>query len=790
MTWLVLLCAIGPPTLRGVDVLGDPLPTGAVTRLGTPRFRGLWTRAVYSPDGASLLVLSHDAVTVHDRRTGRPTRTIRGKGMAVAAAFSDGGRRLTIHRYERGGPTDAVTHWIQILAWPDGPVWEHAVQSGFGNGPRAALAPDGLTVATWSADREEALTLRRLSIGREPQPIGSLARPDGLIYLARFSSDGQVVAWSERGGLWVFDVGTRAGRPLAKDGDRPQGYWDVTFSPDGSAVVALTREGLALYDAATGRRTAHRDGAGWAVAYSADGRRLAWGRPNAVHLLDPATLRTLAVFDLGRNDYVSSLTFSPDGRELAVGCDGHLARIDIATGRRIDPGEGHEREVNAVTFSPDGAQVATSDAGGVVHVWDVVSGRSVRRREVSGSVGGLAFSPDGTRLAAGEAGDRRGPPAYRDIHVWDAAGTRPARCTAHLSSVRGLAFTPDGRTVVSAGGDDRVRWWDAATGRRTGERRHLPGPHLVGFDGGEALVYTSDGAVAACSPGGPPRVIVPAGTGWGWYAWLGGGRLFLPGHGGARFYDLRTGAPSGLIPYEPNGPGPLALSADAELMIHRRGAQGQPLILHDLTVGRDLVTLPARGHEPPCAFSPCGRWAAVVDGGTTVPAGGCTVLLFDVRELQARDRLGGWLADRGASAALVTGQADGLAALAARLARAAHDERAARRLLPLLGADEFADRERAQRELRALGSAAAGALGAASGGSPALEVRLRARRLLAALPDAERALWSDPGRLTEALRFLARRRWPGAEELIRDLARRHPDAMPGAAARAALGGKP
>ena len=42
-----------------------------------------------------------------------------------------------------------------------------------------------------------------------------------------------------------------------------------------------------------------------------------------------------------------------------------------------------------------------------------------------------------------------------------------AVATAHGGSVNGLCFAPDGLHLVSFGTDDRLRLWDAITGRNT-----------------------------------------------------------------------------------------------------------------------------------------------------------------------------------------------------------------------------------------------------------------------------------------------------------------------------------
>src|SRR5262249_7283772 len=63
----------GPPAANQArtDLLGDPLPPGAVARIGTLRFRG-WGPLAYSPDGKLLASGSpQEAIRIWEAATGR-----------------------------------------------------------------------------------------------------------------------------------------------------------------------------------------------------------------------------------------------------------------------------------------------------------------------------------------------------------------------------------------------------------------------------------------------------------------------------------------------------------------------------------------------------------------------------------------------------------------------------------------------------------------------------------------------------------------------------------------------
>ena len=63
-----------------------------------------------------------------------------------------------------------------------------------------------------------------------------------------------------------------------------------------------------------------------------------------------------------------SLDFSPDGRILAISCEGAVTLWDVETGRRLRT-LSHSGTVLPVTFSPDGRFLACGVRGGHVVVW-------------------------------------------------------------------------------------------------------------------------------------------------------------------------------------------------------------------------------------------------------------------------------------------------------------------------------------------------------------------------------------------------------------------------------------
>jgi WD40 repeat protein len=264
-------------------------------------------------------------------------------------------------------------------------------------------------------------------------------------------------------------------------------------SPSMRAVcVVLTLAACGVLPAAdaprtitAGKRPAH-------LTFSPDGKSLAVASGESLTLHDPATDKeklTLA----GHTWPVHSVAFSPDGKLLASGAGGFRdgkrggeVRVwDVATGKvKHNPAWWEGGDVNEVTFSPDGKWVAAGGLKGL-RVWNAATGKLQKEIETNAAILALAYSPDGKTLAAG---------AFTGFaHLWDTATWKETMLKGHKSEVRAVAYSPDGKTLVT-GGVGEFKVWNAS-----GElRQTVKHPDTVW-----AVVFTPDGKQVAVGSGEP-----------------------------------------------------------------------------------------------------------------------------------------------------------------------------------------------------------------------------------------------------------------------------------------------
>jgi WD40 repeat protein len=775
------------PTLSfSADAQGDPLPPGAVARIGTTRLR----HAAY----------------------------------VSALAFSPDGRRIS-----------SATIWFDTAVWDARTGRALAFRSSRrGEGLFcAAVSPDGSLFAGRTDDRklgvQEALGgkfLHRFSGKKEPC--------EGLV----FSRDNHWLASADfDGNTYLWDL--RARKLAHRLKGKPPGSLDHychAFTPDGAVFIQARADGITLRDVQTGTEIRHIDSKKeeeWpgGAAVSPDGKLLAVRIGSSrVDLWEIKTGRH--VRKIAEQPDAVGLVFSPDGKHLVTGRDpGEICFWEVETGKRARSlSLSKEAYPMSLAFSPDGKLLAAGSDDHAIRIWDLASGKGLL--PVSPRLGGtpsMRFLSDGKTLLVHCRDGMNSQYATIDdrLSFWDLRGSLLRQANLVPQKAHACALSGDARTVAYGTGpnfgfmlspvpngdlESSLRLCEAASGKQLVQEDGMPCQiHDLTFspDGRFLLVNALNAGPNKCdyhrvdalqiwkrtSPTRLEKVAdIPTRSFLsGWCVSPDSRWVVVASKRGCRFHDCETGK---LIRSYPDAPGSVvAVSPSGRVLVSRVGdddartgklalvwekATGKticklscqpdqtdwsPLVvspegrfiagcldreviaLWDAFTGKQLAKLEGhRGDIGSLAFSPDGRYLVSASADTTV-------LVWDWRkELPKTPGTIQWSAERLeqlwqdlqgsdprpaylAIAALLRSPGQAID-LVRRKARPVGSDARIERWIEELDSDRYEVRETAMKELTDAAELAEGALRRTLAASPSLEARRRIVQLLDRLPSA------------------------------------------------------
>jgi RNA polymerase sigma factor (sigma-70 family) len=788
-----------PPQGRSVasrqvktDLFGDPLPDGALLRLGTLRQRHATStsRAAFTPDNNTVIVSDMGGWVIYwDVATGKEIRRLRADPSNISAmALSPDGKRLAIGTWGKvrlldartGAPVstwevtnDAVT---QIAFTPDGKtaglryqgksieLWDvahgkklHTLEGHTGNVFTFAFAPDGKTLASggW---KDPNVRIWDVATGRQVRAFAVASDVLGVAFtldgktLATCGNGSRIRFWDPATGKWLRESNSLDAH----------GQTDLHYMPDEKTLVSRGGSGLRAWDAESGKMLRESEGGNRNVghlAVSRDGKLLAtsWGGPHTFDVWDAGTLKFHRALP-GHRNRVTCLAFAPGGKTLFSGADitgDRLTEWDLATGTVARELGKETSGAKDLALSPDGRFLAACDHYNSIGLYELATHKEVRRfKGHTNVVVSACFSGDGKTLATGSYYDKT-------LRLWDVmTGKERLQIALNQDWPCNAAISPDGK-VVAAGGfrDGSVCFWDTATGKLV---RTLATPHQPAYN----VAFTPDG-----------RALATAGIGATVHLWdVATGRS-------VRQFGEATCSWMTRVAFSPDGRTLAVAGNDNAVSLWEVDFGGKR--------GKFV------GHAGPAhalAFSPDGRRLASGGDDTTilvwdvagpVPAGTPSAAALDA--LWA-DLGGDAAASHRAIWALAGCPRHSVPLLRKRLPRVAAPTPADRgvftRLMAELDSDDFATRQNAERRLEKLGPAAESLARVALEVRLPLEVRRRVERFISALERKEKASWT---RAVRALEVLEHAGGPEALQLLAELVAGDPAGRLTREAKAVLG---
>jgi WD40 repeat protein len=436
------------------------------------------TLPAYRPDGKRLAVGYQDGSTrVWDTESGRLVQLLLGPRYVNGLAWSPDGRVLA----EALGPDKRpIRLWdadsgrlLQVLEASGETVVSTLAWSADGRSVRASTTNEELS--SWSA--ADGKLLGRFSIRCGASSLSA----DGKLLAGVQPEDGRTGIWDAVNGKKVRVLGTPQWELL----------WGVAWSPDGKRLAFAESKGLHVWDVESDKECFRQDGAfTGTLAWSPDSRTVVYGVPPHFAGMVEVKAGSKAVVVEDAN---ARFAWSPDGKTIASvpyhTTYGWVRLYDAATGkRRQSLSEAGTSYNPAWPRSLDGTTVAVCENGQTT-LASVDTGQV--RAVLEDTKFPVALSPEGRRAVTG------GP--NHTLTLWESGGKVRIPLVGHEQDPAAVAWSPDGKLLVSgATGEKRMLLWDA----NKGERLHEVGPsdrvhgHVVQWspDGRLLLFFSQDGS--------------------------------------------------------------------------------------------------------------------------------------------------------------------------------------------------------------------------------------------------------------------------------------------------------
>ncbi len=481
---------------------------------------------VFSPDGKTLAiaydVYDDNKLQLYDGFSGELKSTIRGHTYQVLA-FSPDGKTIACGKSEL----------IRLLNVSTGEVMStfaaHANNiktiKYFPNGKLLVSHGEDNNVCLWNADtgefvrnfRDDTSNVTSIDISRDSKKL-AIINSKGTLTLwnsqtgekiktiskvtklnsVQYSPDGKTFACDvgENGTMLLFDA--EAGEllhNLKMPGIRTCEN-DFGYSPDGCTLAVSNGFEIFLYDVNSGELQSTNKGFA-EVLY--DGITF---NPNENQLTSYSYI--VGIWDLNHyklqktietNGMVSVVTYSPDGKTMAIGnYDDTISLWDLTKWEIIYTLEGHTDCITSVEFSPDSKVIASACCDNTIKMWDANTGEQIQTLSgYSTCIDAMRFSTNEQKIVV--IGDDR---IVKTWNVKSGEIVNTIEMNFEGVSFSSICFSPDGKTLATASESCNISLWDVSTGEHKNSANFEDKGDYIVYPTID-IVYSPNSKIIACA---------------------------------------------------------------------------------------------------------------------------------------------------------------------------------------------------------------------------------------------------------------------------------------------------
>ncbi len=432
--------------MPGEDQYGDPLPDGAVARLGTTRYniRDAPMAMRWSSDSSLVAIHYHAAIGVVAPGV---QILVMATGLDETTPGLDDGEFEDIAWSPDGTKLVTCESSGTLRIWDRGNAWGQRVfVSDAGACECVAWSPDGKTIA--SGRRADGIQLKDVATGRI---TGEFAAPASRV---AFSNDGKAIAVAGTNRVTVFSL-PELQELISRNGDLDR-YFSLEFSPDSKFVAASGRKTLRLYSVGSAEKP---------VEYGMlSGLHSVAFHPKRPLLLTHEFDGLVTIWDMNEKKTLYQengtqglgASFSPDGTKWILPRK-RLQQVDVESRKIIDRFDAHDRDVLNIVAPDDEKTIVTSGTGPAILQWDLETYRLKNRWTHPENACNLSISPDGETIAVASVQDTA-------ISLIRLSKNQTAILDRHVSPIRCLAFDPTAKNrLMSVSADGQRCLWDTAS---------------------------------------------------------------------------------------------------------------------------------------------------------------------------------------------------------------------------------------------------------------------------------------------------------------------------------------